>query len=78
MLTALFSGLIIADEYRIQRMKMIYDIEDDVHMTARYINKESLNDGIMNAMKEVPCHEFVPAELHSQASDRDGKKTEYV
>ena len=60
-------ALAIADEYTLQRKQMIEDIEDDVRKTAKYINKKSFNDTVMQAMDEVPRHEFVPQNLRSQA-----------
>jgi len=66
-LLLLSSGPVIADEYTQQRQQMITDIENDVETTAIYINKESFNTSVMQAMNTVPRHEFVPAQLRDKA-----------
>ena len=66
-LLLLSSGSVIADEYTQQRQKMVSDIEDDVEITAKYINKESFNTSVLQAMNTVPRHEFVPAQLRDEA-----------
>ena len=57
----------IADEYTLQRQQMISDIEDDVRITEKYINKKSFNKIVMQTMNTVPRHEFVPANKRSMA-----------
>ena len=47
LLVLLFSELVIADEYRLQRQQMIADIEDGLSTTAKYINKKSFNTDVM-------------------------------
>ncbi len=66
-LVLLSSGLVVADEYTLQRQQLIADIEDDVERTAKYINKKSFNKRVMQSMDTVPRHEFVPAHLRSRA-----------
>ena len=61
------NGLVIADEYTQQRQQMIADIENDVAATAKYINKKSFNERVMQAMASVPRHEFVPQGLRTKA-----------
>ena len=61
------SGLVIADEYAQQRQQMVTVIEDDVYITEKYINKESFNKIVMQAMNTVPRHEFVPANMRTMA-----------
>lgn len=46
---------------------MINDIEAEAQSTAKYINKKSFNEIVMQAMKSVPRHEFVPQGQRSQA-----------
>ena len=67
LLVLLFSELLIADEYRLQRQQMIADIEDGLSTTARYINKKSFNTDVMRAMSEIPRHEFVPQDISFRA-----------
>ena len=59
--------LAIADEYTLQRQQMVNDIEDDVYIVEKYINKKSFNKIVMQAMNTVPRHEFVPASMRSMA-----------
>ncbi len=40
---------------------MIREIEDEVMFTRRYIGKNKLDAHVMEAMKKVPRHEFVPS-----------------
>ena len=67
LLISITSGLVIADEYAQQRQQMVTVIEDDVHITEKYINKESFNKIVMQAMNTVPRHEFVPANMRAMA-----------
>jgi len=66
-LVLLSSGLVIADKYTQQRQQMVAEIEDDVEITAKYINKKSFNQAVIQAMNSVPRHEFVPANMRSVA-----------
>jgi protein-L-isoaspartate(D-aspartate) O-methyltransferase len=61
------SGLVIADDYTLQRQKMVADIADDVQKTAQHITKKSFNKLVLQAMKSVPRHQFVPAKQRSMA-----------
>ncbi len=60
-------GLVVADEYTQQRQQMVTVIEDDVYIAEKYINKESFNEIVMQAMNTVPRHEFVPENMRSMA-----------
>ena len=66
-LALLPGGLVVADEYTQQRQQMVTVIEDDVHIAEKYINKESFNEIVMQAMNTVPRHEFVPENMRSMA-----------
>ncbi len=66
-LVLLPGGLVVADEYTQQRQQMVTVIEDDVHIAEKYINKESFNEIVMQAMNTVPRHEFVPENMRSMA-----------
>ena len=63
----LSNGAVVADEYRQQRQQMAADIEDDVEIVAKHINKKSFDTMVMQAMRTVPRHEFVPADLRGEA-----------
>lgn len=56
-----------ADEYTLQRQKMIDDIENDVKITSKYLDKQSFDASVLRAMKAVPRHEFVPPGVRAQA-----------
>jgi len=43
-----------------KRDNMLREIEDEVAFTRRDIGKDKLDDRVMQAMKDVPRHEFVP------------------
>ncbi len=66
-LALLSGGIVVADEYTQQRQQMVSVIEDDVHIAEKYINKESFNEIVMQAMNTVPRHEFVPENMRSMA-----------
>jgi protein-L-isoaspartate(D-aspartate) O-methyltransferase len=55
------------DEFRVLRMGMIKEIEVDVERTSRMINKEKLDNRVMEAMATVPRHEFVPTQERPHA-----------
>jgi protein-L-isoaspartate(D-aspartate) O-methyltransferase len=57
----------VADKYTLQRQQMVAEIEDDVETTAKYINKKSLDEAVIQAMKTVPRHEFVPPAMRTDA-----------
>ncbi len=49
--------------------RMLNDIEMEVHLTRHLIGKNSFDDRVMVAMKQVPRHEFLPADLRYCAYD---------
>jgi protein-L-isoaspartate(D-aspartate) O-methyltransferase len=49
--------------------RMLNDIDMEVHLTRQLIGKNSLDDRVMEAMKNVPRHEFLPADLRYCAYD---------
>ena len=49
--------------------RMLKDIEMEVQLTRHLIGKNSLDDNVMDAMKQVPRHEFLPADLRYCAYD---------
>ncbi len=50
-----------------QRMEMIREIEADVAATRRYTGRTRLDPRVLEALREVPRHEFVPPDLHHRA-----------
>lgn len=48
------------EDYTMARQAMVRMIEDDVRSTRFYLDKEILNEKVMQMMAEVPRHEFVP------------------
>ncbi len=55
------------DKYTKARQGMIQDIEADVRLTSFYINKKELDPKVMDAMRKVPRHEFVPGQVRDKA-----------
>ncbi len=49
--------------------RMLSDIEMEVQLTSYLIGKNSLDGRVMAAMKQVPRHEFLPADLRYCAYD---------
>lgn len=49
-----------ADEYRQQRAALIHAIEQDVRETSAYLDKDTLDPRVLQAMARVARHEFVP------------------
>lgn len=49
-----------ADNWEVRRMEMIKDIEQTVAETRYYLDKDKLDQRVMDAMAKVPRHEFVP------------------
>ncbi len=50
-----------------RRESMIREIEADVAATRHYTGRKSLDPRVMDAMRRVPRHEFVPADLRHRA-----------
>ena len=55
------------DKHTQARQAMIQDIEADVRLTSFYINKKELDPKVMDAMRKVPRHEFVPGQVRDKA-----------
>lgn len=49
--------------------RMLKDIKMEVELTRHLIGKDSLDDRVMAAMKQVPRHEFLPPDLRYLAYD---------
>ena len=57
----LFSTHVIAeDDFQRQRQELVDTIKADVAMTQDFLNQESLDERVLNAIGKVPRHEFVP------------------
>ena len=55
--------------YKLARERLIDLIEQDVRETSEYINKTQLDQRVMDAMANVPRHEFVPERQRISAYD---------
>lgn len=49
--------------------RMLKDIEMEIGYTRNYTGKEAFDSRVMEAMKQVPRHEFLPEELRYRAYD---------
>jgi protein-L-isoaspartate(D-aspartate) O-methyltransferase len=57
-----------ADEaYRIQRAGMVKEIEEDLRATSERVGKRALSPCVLDALMNVPRHEFVPELLRRYA-----------
>lgn len=65
--TVLVTGATAAEDYTQQRQQMVAEIEADVAITTKYINKKSFEPAVIDAMNTVPRHEFVPKGMRSNA-----------
>lgn len=54
-----------------QRARMVEEILRDVEQTSAYTGRSQLEDSVMEAMRRVPRHEFVPVELRGAAAYRN-------
>ena len=55
------------EEYKEARMRMVDEIQDMVRDTSDYLGKDSLSERVIQAIAEVPRHEFVPETLRPSA-----------
>lgn len=56
----LFSTHVIAeDDFHRQRYALVNIIKDEVMATGQFLNQESLDEQVLDALKKVPRHEFV-------------------
>jgi protein-L-isoaspartate(D-aspartate) O-methyltransferase len=67
MLLAGIAAAAEADKYRVQREKLLSEIEADVRATSRQIGRKQLSGSVMEAMATVPRHKFVPERLSHAA-----------
>jgi len=55
-------GGALASDFTTLRGRMVEEIASDVRATALYIDKQALDERVMQAMGQVPRHAFVPPE----------------
>ena len=60
---------LLADDFASQRQMMISKIEQSVAQTRHYLDKSAFNPEVMEVMKNVPRHKFVPADQVEFAYD---------
>lgn len=58
---------VAADPYAAARARMIDEIAEDVRMTRREIGRTTLDARVINAIRAIPRHLFVPANLRDEA-----------
>jgi protein-L-isoaspartate(D-aspartate) O-methyltransferase len=63
----LLPTMLSATEYEAARQAMIDEITADVRQTSEYLQRESLNPGVLRVMGEIPRHRFVPKASHNHA-----------
>jgi len=56
-----------SDHFRDSREQMIRLIEADVRYTSHYLKQSSLDTRVLDAMAQVPRHEFVPSSMVDKA-----------
>ncbi len=66
-MTMLYSLAEAAPNYQQLRNSMLDEIEEDVRRTALELGKDKLDERIIQALRDVPRHEFVPEELQEAA-----------
>ena len=63
----LMSYPVLADDYEKQRLVLVKVIEADVRDTSLYLDKEALDDRVLDALRKVPRHLFVPDKVKDEA-----------
>lgn len=58
---------VLAADYQKQRLEMIQAIEADVRQTSLYLDKDELDMRVLDVMRKVPRHQFVPQNWRSKA-----------
>jgi protein-L-isoaspartate(D-aspartate) O-methyltransferase len=66
-LLSVASGAADGDSYRVQRAGMVKEIEDELKLTSERIGKMALSQCVLDAMLNVPRHEFVPEQYRRYA-----------
>ena len=60
-------ALSAADPFVAARSRMVFEIMDDVRLTSRETGRVALDPRVMNALRTIPRHLFVPANLTNAA-----------
>lgn len=66
-ITIAYPTLILANDFSNQRENLIKEIESDVRTTSLYLDKEKLDAHVIEAMRTVPRHKFVPQRFRKNA-----------
>ncbi len=67
MLQVQAAGSATGDEFRQQRLDLVEVIQADVRRTSSHLDRELLDERVLDAMREVPRHLFVPMGSQDQA-----------
>ena len=67
MLQVQAAGSATGDEFRQQRLDLVDVIQADVRRTSSHLDRELLDERVLDAMREVPRHLFVPMGSQDQA-----------
>ena len=57
----------VADDFEVKRMELVEIIEADVRATSQYLKKDKLDPRVIEAIANVPRHEFVPEDMRDYA-----------
>ena len=67
-LLLLFSGHVVAEQdWQRQRQAMVDEIAAMVSSTSDYLQQDSLDKSVLDAMRKVPRHAFIPANRRAYA-----------
>ncbi len=66
-ISGLYTSVLSADDFAMQRKQMVQLIEDGVKTTSLYLDKDALDPRVMQSIATVPRHEFVPEDIQSLA-----------
>jgi protein-L-isoaspartate(D-aspartate) O-methyltransferase len=55
------------DDFHRQRQLMVKEIEETVRFTSEYTGKQALDPQILEVLKKVPRHEFIPSSMQAFA-----------
>jgi protein-L-isoaspartate(D-aspartate) O-methyltransferase len=58
-----------ADTYRYAREQLVREIEMDVKKTSLHLKKSKLDSRVLDAMRSVPRHKFVPRRIRDRSYD---------
>lgn len=66
-LLLLYSHVAAADEFQRKREVLVDIIKDDVAATSDFLQQKTLGDAVLDALRKVPRHEFVPEDQRAYA-----------